>query len=103
MAWECALENSIANALGPPVVAFLATDCFGYEFGSDTASEGMDIDSARALGKAMAAVIVGPSLVCLTAYSFLHITYPRDVQKLKAKEAIQADEADAPKKEASSL
>jgi len=37
MAWECALENSIANALGPPVVALLATKCFGYTFGEEEA------------------------------------------------------------------
>merc|ERR1712054_492325 len=51
MAWECALENSIANALGPPVVAFLSVNVYGYKFGSAD-SDGMDLASARALGKA---------------------------------------------------
>merc|ERR1712151_1485309 len=35
MAWECALENSIANAIGPLVVSLLAEKAFGYTFGSE--------------------------------------------------------------------
>jgi len=85
MAWECALENSIANALGPPVVALLATKIFGYEFNSQEGDDiEPDIDSARALGKAMTLVICGPWLVCLAAYSLLHWSYPRDVRRLSA-------------------
>merc|ERR1719210_2897784 len=82
MAWECALENSIANALGPPVVALLATKCFGYSFGDDADKKGEDTESAKALGKAMAVVICGPWLVCLAAYSLLHWSYPRDVRRI---------------------
>merc|ERR1712216_791535 len=81
MAWECALENSIANAVGPPVVAFLSVYMYGYKFGSD-GGDGTDLDSARALGNAMTLVIVAPSIMCFVAYSILHYTYPRDYRKL---------------------
>merc|ERR1712190_112842 len=75
MAWECALENSIANAIGPIVVSLLAEKAFGYKFGRDDNS-GKDIPSAEALGKAMTATICVPWMVCFCAYSALHWSYP---------------------------
>jgi len=97
MAWECALENSIANAVGPMVVALLAEGVFGYTFGSNGESTGRDIPSARALGQAMAATVCIPWAVCFLAYTLLHWTYPRDVEMLEkeASEDQQAQEAAA--------
>merc|ERR1712232_1440342 len=100
MAWECALENSIANAVGPPVVAFLATYCYGYTFGEADADDGENLHSARALGKAMTAVIVGPSAVCFLAYSVLHYTYPRDVKKLAEETMLRKQSCSESKQEA---
>jgi len=91
MAWEVALENSIASALGPPVVALLATKAFGYKFGEKEAT-GASLESARALGQAMTVVICIPWLVCLAAYSSLHWSYPRDVRRLQA--AMEAEKAE---------
>jgi len=90
MAWECALENSIANAIGPPVVAFLSVNVYGYKFGSAD-SDGMDLASARALGKAMTLVIVAPSIVCFFAYSILYLTYPRDHAKIHGETAAKSN------------
>ena len=53
MAWECALENSIATLIGPVFVAKLAL-AFGYTFGEEEES-GKSIPAATALGQAMAA------------------------------------------------
>ena len=53
MAWECALENSIATLIGPVFVAKLAM-MFGYTFGEEEA-EGKSLSAATALGQAMAA------------------------------------------------
>jgi len=92
MAWECALENSIANALGPPVVAFLATKCFGYKFGEEEKS-GKSIASAEALGQAMTSVICFPAMICFFAYSLLHWSYPRDIRRLQKKQQQQEAEA----------
>merc|ERR1712083_1242568 len=85
MAWECALENSLASLLGPPVVTNLAI-AFGYTFGKD-AQNGRDLVSAAALGKAMQATVCLPWCVTLAAYSILHWSYPRDVKRLAAKQA----------------
>jgi len=93
LAWECCLENTIANALAPPIIATVAT-AFGYKFGQDT--EGQEIESAVALGKSMTLIVVLPGLVCFSAYSLLHCTYPRDVKRLKAHaEAANAKNAQA--------
>uniref|UniRef100_A0A7S1LET4 Major facilitator superfamily (MFS) profile domain-containing protein n=1 Tax=Alexandrium catenella TaxID=2925 RepID=A0A7S1LET4_ALECA len=86
MAWECALENSIANLLGPPVVTLLATEAFGYTFGHEAAA-GKDPDSAIALGRAMQATICLPWCVTLAAYTLLHWSYPRDLRRLKLQES----------------
>eukprot|EP00929_Paragymnodinium_shiwhaense_P068996 TRINITY_DN3480_c0_g1_i1.p1 TRINITY_DN3480_c0_g1~~TRINITY_DN3480_c0_g1_i1.p1 ORF type:complete len:687 (-),score=122.12 TRINITY_DN3480_c0_g1_i1:419-2479(-) len=90
MAWEMALENTFANAVGPPIVAFLAT-LYGYDFGSqsEAAERGADVDSAKALGKATATCIILPWLLCLAAYSCLHWTYPEDVRR-QQKAVLQA-------------
>mmetsp|Transcript_22288 Transcript_22288/g.50764 ORF Transcript_22288/g.50764 Transcript_22288/m.50764 type:complete len:517 (-) Transcript_22288:185-1735(-) len=96
MAWECALENSIANLLGPPVVTLLATKAFGYTFGDQDAS-GKDLHAAGALGKAMQAVICIPWCVTLAAYTLLHWSYPRDVKNLKARsKQVQASKSPEP-------
>jgi len=81
MAWECALENSIATAIGPLAVSLLAEQSFGYKFGQDADKKDVDIPSAEALGKAMTATICIPWLVCFCAYTLLHWSYPRDVQR----------------------
>lgn len=83
MAWECALENSIANAIGPIFVSFLAESVFGYEFG-EAEKTGQSIGSAVALGKAMTATICIPWLITLVAYTLLHWSYPRDMKRLLA-------------------
>jgi MFS family permease len=82
LAWECCLENTMASALAPPIIANVAV-AFGYKFGQD-ADEGQELESAVALGKSMTLIVVLPGLVCFSAYSMLHYTYPRDVKRLKA-------------------
>eukprot|EP00440_Ansanella_granifera_P051568 gb/GFBE01055907.1/.p1 GENE.gb/GFBE01055907.1/~~gb/GFBE01055907.1/.p1 ORF type:complete len:521 (+),score=106.98 gb/GFBE01055907.1/:1-1563(+) len=84
MAWEIAVENSIAFALGPVVVTRLAADVFGYEFDrAKLEAEGRNLDAADALGKAMTFTMCLPWIVTFLAYSVLHWSYPRDMRKLK--------------------
>lgn len=92
MAWEGALEHSLASAIGPPLVALLAT-ALGYQF-SEREAAGVSLSSARALGSAMAAVICIPWAVCFCAYTMLHWTYPRDVCRLQAHGAAPATAAE---------
>eukprot|EP00929_Paragymnodinium_shiwhaense_P007131 TRINITY_DN11107_c0_g1_i1.p1 TRINITY_DN11107_c0_g1~~TRINITY_DN11107_c0_g1_i1.p1 ORF type:complete len:601 (+),score=103.99 TRINITY_DN11107_c0_g1_i1:233-2035(+) len=89
MAWLYALENSVAKVLGPPVISFIAEHCYGYTFGEDKDQAGENLHSAKALGRVMTAVIMGPTFVCLIAYSFLHFTYPADVNKILADRGIR--------------
>ncbi|CAJ1450655.1 unnamed protein product, partial [Effrenium voratum] len=92
MAWECALENSIATAVGPLLVANLAK-AFGYVFKSEEdMPDGRDLDSANALGMAMAATICIPWCVTFLGYTFFHISYPADMRRLKAKLEAEAAE-----------
>merc|ERR1712110_512101 len=84
MAWEGALENSLAQGIGPPTVALIATYCFGYDFNAEQESgqgEAEALRNARALGTAMAAVICLPWLITFLTYGLLYFTYPRDVLK----------------------
>jgi len=88
MAWECALENSIANAIGPIFVAVLAEKCFGYSFG-EVDADGKSLHSATALGKAMTATICIPWVICFFAYTILHWTYPRDMKRQAQEQAAK--------------
>jgi predicted MFS family arabinose efflux permease len=83
LAWECCLENTIANALAPPIVAHVATE-LGYTFGKE-AEKGEELKSAQALGASMVIINTDPGLICLAAYSLLHLTYPRDMSRSKSK------------------
>jgi len=79
LSWECCFENTIASAIAPFVIALVSKE-LGYTFGEE---KGSKIESATALGQAMTIIVVGPGLVCLTAYSMLHFTYPRDIRRLQ--------------------
>eukprot|EP00928_Gymnodinium_smaydae_P097990 TRINITY_DN9007_c0_g1_i2.p1 TRINITY_DN9007_c0_g1~~TRINITY_DN9007_c0_g1_i2.p1 ORF type:complete len:473 (+),score=28.42 TRINITY_DN9007_c0_g1_i2:491-1909(+) len=81
LAWEGALENSIAFGLGPVIVSWLSETIFGYRFGHDV-KEGIDLESAQALGRAMASVICLPWVVCFLVYGTMHLTYPWDLARL---------------------
>eukprot|EP00442_Polarella_glacialis_P003426 CAMPEP_0115123748 /NCGR_PEP_ID=MMETSP0227-20121206/47764_1 /TAXON_ID=89957 /ORGANISM="Polarella glacialis, Strain CCMP 1383" /LENGTH=537 /DNA_ID=CAMNT_0002526253 /DNA_START=91 /DNA_END=1704 /DNA_ORIENTATION=- len=96
MAWECALENSIANAIGPIFVAVLAEKCFGYSFG-EVDADGKSLHSATALGKAMTATICIPWVICFFAYTILHWSYPRDMKRQAQAQAAK-DRANSPEK-----
>lgn len=99
MAWEFALENSIASTIGPILVTMLAEKSFGYKFG-DAEIDGDSLHSASALGKAMTVTICFPWLVTLAAYSLLHWSYPRDIRMLQEKRAQRAARAYAKRIEA---
>jgi len=90
LAWECCLENTIASALAPPIVAFVA-QWRGYSFGED-ATDATKLDSATALGESMVIINTVPGLVCLCAYSLLHWSYPRDIKRQQAQEKTEQTE-----------
>ena len=51
-----------------------------------------DLERASALGSSLLVFLIVPWTLCLIAYSFLHLSYPRD--KRHAAQAAQAETAD---------
>merc|ERR1719215_1723143 len=95
LAWECCLENTIASAVTPFVVASVST-YFGYHFGQDNKDDPVaKLESAEALGKSMTLITLVPGVACFCVYSILHCTYERDVKRVKAIVAAEAAEAAA--------
>ncbi|CAJ1339195.1 unnamed protein product [Effrenium voratum] len=92
MAWESALESTFAAILGNAMVGFLAENVFGYKLEeSDHATS--DPESRRALGKALTFTCFMPWIICWTAYSLLHFTYPRDLKRVKDEKMKEKKEA----------
>ncbi|CAJ1361359.1 unnamed protein product [Effrenium voratum] len=90
MAWEGALESSLATAIGPLFVSILADRIFGYKFGEEEKS-GQSIEAATALGKAMAVAICLPWTLTLLAYTLMHWSYPRDMRLLNERRKTAQD------------
>lgn len=66
-------------AFATPFVGLLSERLFGFS-GASTVSGDVAVDRANAiaLGNALLSFLVVPWSLCLLAYSFLHMTYPRD-------------------------
>jgi len=83
LAWECCLENTVAGAITPFVVAAVSTH-FGYSFSQDNKDDPVArIESAKALGKSMTLITIVPGICCFCVYSILHCTYARDVKRVE--------------------
>jgi len=100
LAVEGALENSLATIFGPVFLQLLATQVFGFDLGS-LSPEGMDYKNARKLGQALCVTVCIPWLLAYVVYSFLHITFPRDMKKLAAQQALDRQQAAGTAKRAS--
>jgi len=84
LAWECCLENTIASAVTPFIVASVST-YFGYSFSQEDKDDPVaKLESAIALGKSMTLITIVPGICCFCVYSILHCTYERDVKRVHA-------------------
>ncbi|CDI84295.1 Os09g0371300 protein, related [Eimeria praecox] len=77
------LEGVGAAALGAPIVGFLCENVFGYvkvmpSAPPHTPSRALQLGNARAIALSMLCMTVGPWLLTLVAYGFLHLTYKID-------------------------
>merc|ERR1712113_355562 len=81
LAWECCLENTIASAITPFVVAAVST-YFGFN-DEDKDDPDKRIEAAKALGKSMTLIVLVPGICCFCVYSILHCTYERDVKRVQ--------------------
>jgi len=83
LAWECCLENTIASAITPFVVAAVS-EYFGYSYSDEDKDDPLKkIEAAKALGKSMTLIVLIPGLCCFCVYSILHCTYERDVKRVQ--------------------
>jgi MFS family permease len=83
LAWECCLENTVASAVTPFIVATVST-YFGYSFSQEDKDDPVaKLESAKALGKSMTLITIVPGICCFCVYSILHCTYERDVKRMQ--------------------
>jgi len=88
LAWECCLENTIASAITPIVVAAVST-YFGYSYSDEDKDDPVKrLESAVALGKSMTLITLVPGICCFCVYSILHCTYEKDVKRVQAVQAL---------------
>ncbi|CAK9011511.1 unnamed protein product [Durusdinium trenchii] len=92
LAWESALESTFACILGNAMVGFLAENVFGYRL-EHSEHATVDVESRRALGKALTLTCFTPWLICLIVYSLLHWSYPRDMKRVKQEKLKDRKEA----------
>eukprot|EP00931_Biecheleriopsis_adriatica_P075362 TRINITY_DN49243_c0_g1_i1.p1 TRINITY_DN49243_c0_g1~~TRINITY_DN49243_c0_g1_i1.p1 ORF type:complete len:510 (+),score=63.08 TRINITY_DN49243_c0_g1_i1:36-1532(+) len=81
MAWDTALEGSMAALLGAPAVGVLSQEVFGFKLGATHQAMSLSAGTepnTRALGMALVVSTTFPWIVCLLLYSLLHWSYPRD-------------------------
>lgn len=85
VAWDTALEGISGAVFGNLAVTYLAEHCFGYVLppAGTAATTLSDPANATALGQALAWSTTVPFMICLTIYSAMHWSYPRDVRRCR--------------------
>lgn len=93
IAWLAALEGSSAACFGGPMVGLLAETTFGYR---PQQEQVQDIDpsireaNVHALASGMLFMAIMPWIACFAIFSFLHLTYRCDVQRLELEQKARA-------------
>jgi hypothetical protein len=85
LALDTALEGSFSAICGAPVVGMLAERTFGYVPASGQVRDmipQLRNKNQEALGKAMMLMTIAPWVICLLVWSFLHILYPKDLERI---------------------
>lgn len=79
--------ESILKSFAPPIVGVLAQHVYGYrpvpKGSSDSVEIETDRENAASLAKALYTAIAIPMVVCVSIYSFLYCTYPRDKERAR--------------------
>ncbi|RDX57885.1 hypothetical protein CR513_62839, partial [Mucuna pruriens] len=74
--------ETILSSFAPPIVGILAQHVYGYKpipkGSSASVKIGTDRENAASLAKALYTAIGIPSVLCVSIYSLLYCTYPRD-------------------------
>nr|KYP38186.1 Protein spinster isogeny 2 [Cajanus cajan] len=85
-ALDCSFESILAS-FAPPIVGVLAQRVYGYRpipsGSSDSVEIETDRENAASLAKALYTAIIIPMTICVSVYSLLYCTYPRDRERAR--------------------
>merc|ERR550539_1071693 len=90
IAWDSAIEGTIASIFGMPFLGFIAQYAFGYMPTNVKLSlmpEHARLHNLHALEISMLVMIVVPWLLCFVLYAGLHWTYKRDLDRIATAKA----------------
>ncbi|OMP04091.1 Major facilitator superfamily [Corchorus olitorius] len=87
--------ESILASFAPPIVGILAQNVYGYKpipkGSSDSKEIEADRENAASLAKALYTAIGIPFAICVSIYSFLYCTYPRDRERARMQALIESE------------
>ncbi|KAM5577317.1 hypothetical protein ABKV19_007923 [Rosa sericea] len=87
--------ESILSSFAPPIVGILVQHVFGYKpipkGSSDSVEIETDRENAAALAKALFTTMAIPMTLCVSIYSFLYCTYPRDRERARMQALIESE------------
>ncbi|TKY60293.1 spinster-like 2 [Spatholobus suberectus] len=79
--------ETMLSSFAPPIVGVLAQHVYGYKpipkGSSDSGEIVIDRENAASLAKALYTAISIPTVLCVSIYSFLYCTYPRDRERAR--------------------
>ncbi|KAK9904425.1 hypothetical protein M0R45_000723 [Rubus argutus] len=87
--------ESILSSFAPPIVGILVQHVFGYKpipkGSSDSVEIETDRENAASLAKALFTTMAIPMTLCVSIYSFLYCTYPRDKERARMQALIESE------------
>ncbi|KAL6220081.1 hypothetical protein ACLB2K_007838 [Fragaria x ananassa] len=93
-ALDQSFESSLAS-FAPPIVGLLVQHVFGYKpipkGSSDSVEIETDRENAAALAKALFTTMAIPMTLCVSIYSFLYCTYPRDRERARMHALMESE------------
>ncbi|RDX86300.1 Protein spinster-like 2, partial [Mucuna pruriens] len=93
-ALDCSFESILAS-FAPPIVGVLAQRVYGYRPIPSGSSDSLEIETDRenaaSLAKALYTAIIIPMTICVSVYSLLYCTYPRDRERARMVSLVEAE------------
>lgn len=93
-ALDCSFESILAS-FAPPIVGVLAQRVYGYRpiprGSSDSVGIQTDRENAASLAKALYTAILIPMIICVSVYSLLYCTYPRDRERARMVSLVDSE------------
>lgn len=93
-ALDCSFESILAS-FAPPIVGLLAQRVYGYRPIPSGSSNSVEIETDRenaaSLAKALYTAIIIPMIICVSVYSLLYCTYPRDRERARMISLVESE------------